>query len=73
MLVEKWLKWIATASVILGAILTSADIQPYNMIVFNFGNICWLAIGIMWKEKSLVVLNIGLIAIYAAGMLRWYH
>lgn len=68
---DKWLKWIATASLIIGAILTSLDIRPWNIWAFNTGNICWIIVGIMWREWSLVVLNVVLTAIYIVGLVRW--
>lgn len=68
---DKWLKWIATAALIAGAVLTSFDLRPWNIWAFNVGNVCWIIVGIMWREWSLIVLNVGLTAIYAVGLLRW--
>jgi hypothetical protein len=67
--IDTWLKWLATACLIIGAVLTTVDIRPLNIWLFNIGNLAWLIVGIMWREWSLVVLNIVLIAIYAYGIL----
>lgn len=68
---DTWLKWLATASLIVGATLTSLDIRPWNIWAFNVGNFAWIIVGVMWREWSLIVLNAGLTAIYAVGLLRW--
>ena len=68
---DKWLKWLATAALIVGAVLTSMDIRPWNIWAFNVGNLAWIVVGIMWREWSLIVLNVGLTVIYAVGLLRW--
>ncbi len=68
---DTWLKWLATAALIVGAVLTSMDIRPWNIWAFNVGNLAWIVVGIMWREWSLIVLNVGLTAIYAVGLLRW--
>jgi hypothetical protein len=67
--IDVWLKWFATGTLILGAILTTVDIRPLNIWMFNTGNLAWLIVGIMWREWSLVVLNLVLIAIYAYGLI----
>jgi hypothetical protein len=71
MKLDIWLKWIATVSLICGAILTSMDIRPWNIWAFNIGNISWVIVGIIWREWSLIVLNAGLTVIYAIGLITW--
>lgn len=68
---DRWLKWLATIALITGAMLTSMDIRPWNIWAFNVGNLAWIAVGLIWREWSLVVLNAGLTIIYAIGLLRW--
>jgi len=68
-----WLKWISTTAIIIGAILTSLDIRPMNIIIFNFGNISWVIVGCIWREWSIVVLNVAVILIYMFGILTQYH
>lgn len=66
---EIFLKWFATGTLILGAILTTMDLRPINIWMFNAGNTAWLIVGLMWREWSLVVLNLVLIAIYGWGLI----
>lgn len=67
--IDKWLKWFATVALITGAILTSLDLYPLNLWAFNIGNICWIIVGLIWREWSLVVLNSVLTGIYIVGLI----
>jgi len=68
-----WMKWISTITVIVGAVLTSADIRPWNIIAFNIGNLSWITVGILWKEWSIITLNFILILIYLYGIASQWH
>lgn len=63
------LEWIATALLILNAILTSINIYPANVFVALLGGIMWTWISIIWKRWSLIVLNLTLLIIYVGGLL----
>jgi hypothetical protein len=64
------LKWSATVITILGAILTSMNIYPWNVVAFNLGSVLWLVFAIRVKETSLVVVNSGLLIVYIFGLLK---
>jgi hypothetical protein len=63
-----WLKWISTAILIAGAILTSFDITPWNKWLSFIGNFGWMVVGYIWNEMSLVVISLVLTIIYIIGM-----
>ena len=69
MKLDFYLKWFATFTLIIGAILTSLDIRPWNIWAFNTANLSWLIVGYIWNEWSLVVMNGVLISIYAYGLI----
>jgi ABC-type enterobactin transport system permease subunit len=62
------LKWVGTALTIAGAITTSLAIDPLNVYLFNAGAVTWLLAAIRMKEKSLIVVNAGLLAVYLFGI-----
>lgn len=62
-----WLKWTACWVTLTGAIATSAGADPYNVYLLNLGAALYLWWSIRIKENSLIVINLGLLAIYAAG------
>ncbi len=63
------LKWVGTALTIAGAIATSLALDPLNVYMFNAGALTWLAAAIRMKEKSLIVVNAGLLAVYIFGVI----
>lgn len=63
------LKWIGTALTIAGAIATSLALDPLNVYLFNAGALVWLSAAIRMKEKSLIVVNAGLLVVYIFGVI----
>ncbi len=62
--------WLSTTSILLGA--TLASLKPelyYHHFFFIFGNSLLAVTAYLWKEYSLLVLNLGLSAIYILGIL----
>lgn len=64
----QWLAWISTACLLLAATLAALNIYPYYIFAFIVSNGLWVLIGILWKEKSLIVMNLGLTIIYIVGL-----
>jgi membrane protein YdbS with pleckstrin-like domain len=66
----QWLSWLAT--VVLVAAATLASFVPewhWHHWAFIVGNALWIAVGYLWKENSLLYMNIGLTIIYVAGLM----
>jgi hypothetical protein len=64
-----WIKWISTVILIIGAILTSFDITPWNKWFSFVGNFGWMIVGYMWKEMSLVIISMVISIIYVIGVI----
>ena len=65
---HQWLAWLGTALIILGATLAAFNVYPAYVVVFIFGNAVWAIAGWLWKEQSLVVLNVVITLIYVIGL-----
>lgn len=65
---EWWLKWGATAIILIATIATSFDFTPLNKWLFLVGSLCWAWVGILWRQPSLILLNSVTSAIYIAGI-----
>lgn len=66
----QWLAWIATVLLLTAASLASFVPELYlHHRVFVVASGLWIIVGVLWKEKSLIVMNAGLTAIYIAGLL----
>lgn len=68
------LKWSGTLFTVLGALLTSLSVDPWNVYIFNVGSVFWLIASVKMRETSLVVVNVALLVVYAYGVvLRIVH
>lgn len=52
-------KWIATVIQLIGYGLTGMNIVPWNVFAFFAGIILWFAVGVMWKDKAIMVVHVG--------------
>ena len=64
----QWLAWLSTACLLGAAVLAAFNVYPYYVWAFIVSNSLWVLVGVLWKEKSLVVMNLGLTIIYVAGL-----
>lgn len=63
-----YVKWLSSLLVVTTVALTSFDITPLNKwlgLVATFG---WLYVSLRWHDRSMIVMNSVLIAVYAAGL-----
>lgn len=66
----QWLAWLATAGLIVAAVLASfVPDWHWHHIPFIVANSLWTVTGILWKERSLIVLNAGMVIVYVLGLL----
>ena len=54
-------------------LFTSANMFPVNLWIANLGFIGWLIVGMLWHDRSLIVLNAVSLAIYSLGILNYYY
>jgi hypothetical protein len=67
---HQFLAWLATAILILAAILASfIPEMEYHHWAFITANSLWVIVGVLWKEQTLIVLNAGLTIIYVLGLI----
>ena len=66
---HQFLAWLSTFSILFGASLASLVPEIYiHHFFFIFGNGLLAITAFLWKENSLLVLNIGLFLIYVSGI-----
>jgi 4-hydroxybenzoate polyprenyltransferase len=63
------LEWLATVVTIAAALATALSIDPLNIYLFNIGSVLWLVWAVRIKRASLVVVNVGLLAVYVYGFI----
>ena len=63
-------KWIATAIQLVGYALTGLNIVPWNVLAFVIGIVLWFVVGVMWKDRAIMVVHVGAFIAIVAGYLN---
>lgn len=67
-----YIKWFSSIVLIFGAITTASNMYPYNMYFQFVGLSGWMTVGILWKDWSLIVVNVVGVLIMLVGIIN-YH
>ena len=65
-----YVKWLATLIQLVGYGMTGLNMVPYNIYLFFFGIFLWFAVGVMWKDKAIMVVHVGAFISLLAGFLN---
>ena len=65
-----YVKWVATIIQLIGYGLTGLNMTPYNVYLFFLGIFLWFAVGVMWKDKAIIVVHIGAFISLLVGYLN---
>ena len=63
-------KWIATAIQLVGYALTGLNIVPWNIYAFIIGIVLWFLVGVMWKDRAIMVVHVGAFIAILGGYLN---
>ena len=63
------LKWIATATLIIGTLINSLGYYPIGPIILALGGFIWLVVSVMWREPALIVTNAVLFIVGVGGLI----
>ncbi len=57
---DQILKWVATATLIVGTVFNAGypELYPLGPLVLAAGGYIWLIVSIMWKDWALIATNI---------------
>ena len=64
-----YVKWGATIMALVHVWLISHDIQPWYKYTGVTQASLWLWLGLLWRQPSVIMLNIVMIAMYLKGIL----
>ena len=67
-----YIKWASSIILILAMLFTSANMFPINLWIANLGFIGWLVVGMLWHDRSLIVLNTVCSTILMFGIIRFF-
>ncbi len=63
-------KWIATFIQLIGYGLTGLNYTPWNIYAFVVGIILWFTVGVMWKDRAIMVVHVGALVSLVGGYLN---
>lgn len=56
---EWWVKWSATAVIMVAVALTSGNwLYPWNILLYFIGNLLWIWVGVMWAQWPVIITNL---------------
>lgn len=60
MKLDQILKWVATATLIVGTVFNAGfpDLYPVGPLILAAGGYIWLVVSIIWKDWALIATNI---------------
>ena len=72
--VSWYIKWIASFFIIIGMMLTSLDVSlyPINLFFHLIGVGGWFLVGMLWHDRSLILLNGIAVTIFAMGIFKLF-
>lgn len=63
------LKWIATATLIIGVGFNSFGFYPLGPMILLLGGVLWFAVAILWKDYALIMTNLVATLVSASGLI----
>ena len=67
-----YIKWVASAIILVGMCLTSIYMIPYNLFFHFVGVMGGLIVGVMWHDRALMVVNAVAAMIFFMGILNYF-
>ena len=67
-----YIKWIASIILIVGVILTSNNIYPFNLMVHALGMFGWFIVAIIWNDRALLIINAVSLVLLINGLVSYY-
>jgi hypothetical protein len=64
-----WIKWIASIFQIVGYGTTAFGWAPWNIYLFLIGLIGWLIVGILWRDRAIILIHLIALAAMAVGLI----
>ena len=66
------LKWFGSILLLIGLCFTSFNIYPLNLYFMLIGSAVWVSVGYIWKDGSIILLNVVGFIITLVGLIyQW--
>ena len=64
------LKWFGSILLLIGLCFTSFNIYPLNLYFMLIGSAVWVSVGYIWKDGSIMLLNVVGFIITLVGLIN---
>ena len=64
-----WIKWFASIFQIVGYGATAFGLAPWNIYMFLIGLIGWFIVGILWRDRAIILIHIIALGAMVAGLI----
>ena len=64
------LKWFGSILLLIGLCFTSFNIYPLNLYFMLIGSAVWVSVGYIWKDGSIILLNVVGFIITLVGLIN---
>lgn len=64
-----WIKWIASIFQIIGYGATAFGWTPWNIYMFLIGLIGWFTVGVLWRDKAIMLIHVVALAAMVVGLI----
>mgnify|MGYP005712380081 FL=1 len=64
------LKWFGSILLLIGLCFTSFNIYPLNLYFMLIGSAVWISVGYIWKDGSIILLNVVGFIITLVGLIN---
>ena len=61
-------KWLASVIQIMGYAATGFGLTPWNLYLFLVGVLGWLMVGVLWKDRALMLVHVVAFGSMLVGM-----
>ena len=68
-----YIKWSASVFIIIGMLMSSLNLFPYNLFLHLIGVSGWFVVGMLWHDRSLIVVNAIAVFIFLSGIIKHYY
>ena len=68
-----FMKWLATATLIVGTFINALNIYPLGAIILVLGGVFWSIVSISWREPAMITTNLTLTAVGLIGLAITYY
>lgn len=68
-----YIKWVSSIFVIVAVLCRSIEEVPrvYDLCFSTLGTLGWMAVGLLWHDRAIIVLNAVILFVLSGGLIRY--